>query len=296
MTPRLSPFQVLFDRSPGRNLPLPTSLRQVYGDLRWPRTDGTPHVFGNFALTLDGVAALQERGTAGGGEITGFDCHDRWLMGLLRALADFVVVGAGTVRSVPRHVWTAAHVAGPWASHFEELRRRTGRRVPPVQVVVTSSGRLDPTWAIFQRPELSVWIVTPRRGADRLRSFSSRSQMRLLPLGAGPRVPPRALLTEMERSVRDPRILVEGGPHLMADFLAASCVHELFLTLAPQIAGRTAAHPRLGLAEGRLFGPHHPLWGSLWSLREADDRLFLRYGIGRTGRTGTRRVRVNRFV
>ncbi|HLY77609.1 MAG TPA: hypothetical protein VKT21_06965, partial [Thermoplasmata archaeon] len=109
----LAALEVLFDRSPGRPLPLPKPLVRVYGPLRLPRDPGQPHVFGNFATTLDGVVSLQVPGRSGGGEITGADAHDRLLMGLLRAAADVVIVGAGTLRAVPRHRWTAQHIYPP---------------------------------------------------------------------------------------------------------------------------------------------------------------------------------------
>ncbi|WP_201360899.1 hypothetical protein [Dictyobacter formicarum] len=52
---------------------------------------------------------------------------------------------------------------------------------------------------------------------------------------------------------------------------------ELFLTLAPQIAGRDSATARPGLVEGHLFAPEHPLWGTLVSVKRGGSHLFLRY-------------------
>ena len=45
-------------------------------------------------------------------------------------------------------------------------------------------------------------------------------------------------------------ILVEGGPQLMGDFFAEQHLDELFLTLAPQIAGRNDSSDRPGLLPG----------------------------------------------
>jgi riboflavin biosynthesis pyrimidine reductase len=86
------------------------------------------------------------------------------------------------------------------------------------------------------------------------------------------------------RAVRDARqidtILVEGGPHLMGDFLAENLLDDLFLTLSPQIAGREAGSERPGLVEGRVFAPTNPLWGTLSDVRRGGSHLFLRYGFG----------------
>jgi riboflavin biosynthesis pyrimidine reductase len=71
--------------------------------------------------------------------------------------------------------------------------------------------------------------------------------------------------------VRDVRptqiILVEGGPRLMGDFFAEQCLDELFLTLAPQVAGHS-------------FAPERPLWGTLVGVKRAGSHLFLRYAFG----------------
>ena len=57
---------------------------------------------------------------------------------------------------------------------------------------------------------------------------------------------------------------------------------ELFLTLAPQLAGRAADRPRLGLIEGTAFAVGDAPWASLRSVHASSDHLFLRYGLGRT--------------
>ena len=79
-------------------------------------------------------------------------------------------------------------------------------------------------------------------------------------------------------SARGVRLLLcEGGPHLLAQLLAADAVDELFLTLAPQIAGRSPAVGRLGLVEGVGFDVGTAPWWRLISVARVDDHLFLRY-------------------
>jgi riboflavin biosynthesis pyrimidine reductase len=72
-------------------------------------------------------------------------------------------------------------------------------------------------------------------------------------------------------------ILVEGGPQLIGDFFAERCLDELFLTLAPQLAGRDDSSERPGLIAGKRFAPEHPLWGTLVSVKRRGSHLFLRY-------------------
>jgi riboflavin biosynthesis pyrimidine reductase len=72
-------------------------------------------------------------------------------------------------------------------------------------------------------------------------------------------------------------VLCDGGPQLFGQFLAARLVDELFLTIAPQIAGRGVEAPRLGLVEGTAFAVDAARWGRITALRRAADHLFTRY-------------------
>ena len=58
--------------------------------------------------------------------ISGKDPADRFLMGLLRACADAVVLGAGTLRATPGHLWTPAHVYPALADRVHRLAQRAG--------------------------------------------------------------------------------------------------------------------------------------------------------------------------
>ena len=57
----------------------------------------------------------------------------------------------------------------------------------------------------------------------------------------------------------------------------AEAVDELFLTLSPQIAGRTARTNRPGIVRGVEFVPNSAPWYQLLSLRQRADHLYLRY-------------------
>src|SRR5687768_15654618 len=139
----LAPLETLCEVSWERcqELPLPPELDALYGRLLFPPHPNRPYVIGNFVTTLDGVVSLSIPGRSGGGEISGFNPHDRMVMGLLRAAADVVVVGAGTLRaSSPDHVWTAEYIYPPLAEAYCALRRALGKPEPPLNVVVTGSG------------------------------------------------------------------------------------------------------------------------------------------------------------
>lgn len=278
----LSPLETLYEGdgtqgTQGTTFPLPLALEALYGPLHFPLSQHRPSLVGNMVSTLDGVVTLNIPGQAGGGPISGFDAHDRAVMGLLRAVADAVIVGAGTLRAVPEHRWTAPFIAPAYAEVYQELRTRLGKLEFPLNVIVTARGEIDLTLPVFQSGEIPVLLVTTTEGEARL---PKQLLPPLVQIAAVPRV---ALLEapQIVQAVCAARacqiILLEGGPRLLGAFFAAQLLDELFLTLAPQLAGRDPSTQRAGLIEGHLFAPEFPLWGSLLSVKRSGSHLFLRY-------------------
>jgi riboflavin biosynthesis pyrimidine reductase len=266
---RLDPFDTLHDVTVGEPVPLPAELEGIYGPLRLPARADHPTTLANFVTTLDGVVSLGIPGQSGGGPISGENRHDRILMGLLRGVADAVVVGAGTLRAVPRHLWTAAYVFPELAPAYQELRSNLGKTDPPLNVIVTASGELDLGLRVFSGDEVPVLVVTTGRGEERLRQERIPPSVRIAAVQSEGNIDAGAILD----AVSDVRpvgvVLVEGGPHLLGDFLALGRIDELFLTLAPQIAGREKGDARPGLVAGRHFAPEHALWSDLRPARGA---------------------------
>lgn len=273
----LAPFTRLLEPPGDPALPLPASLARVYGPLRLPSSHERPLVLSNFASTLDGIVALDLKGRAGGSDISGDNSHDRWLMGLLRSVADYVLVGAGTLRSVPHHLWTGDHIFPDAADAYHALRTLLHKPPQPVNVIVTASGAVDLRLPVFASGKVRSVVLTTPAGARHLSSQEPPPSVQILPVGRGQRLSARSILGALPRPGPAPILLLEGGPHLLGDFLSEGLVDELFLTLAPQIAGRDPGTPRLGLVEGKAFAPGHPLWGRLRSLYQAGDHLFLRF-------------------
>ena len=269
----LAPLDSLFELERGNVLPLPPELVTRYGPLHLSSHPDRPTILSNFVTTLDGVVALNEPGhTSGGGDISGFNQHDRMVMGLLRAISDAVIVGAGTLRSVPRHLWTAEYIYPPFAGSYQQLRTSLGKTQPPLNVIVSARGEVDLQLPVFQSGEVPALLITTAHGAERLPpSMQVSVHQSTGSLNA------RAILQTVRDIRRCDVILVEGGPQLMGDFFAEQALDELFLTLAPQIAGRDGQVERPGLVMGKRFAPEHPLWGTLISVKRSGSHLFLRY-------------------
>jgi riboflavin biosynthesis pyrimidine reductase len=256
---------------------LPAALGERYpGSLVVDLLDERPTIVANFVSTLDGAVALSPEGGGGGGDISGHSESDRFMMALLRGLADVVVVGAGTMRVGHSHVWTAAHLQPDLAADFAAWRSEMWLTPQPTLIVVTASGNIDATHAGLNAPGVPVVVATTPTGADRLASLPFSSNVRVAPVGDAKIVPAGAIL-ELIGMLGGRLALCEGGPHLFGELLRARVVDELFLTMAPQVVGRDATNDRLSLVEGTSFGEKQGRWSSLTAVRRAGDDLFLRY-------------------
>jgi riboflavin biosynthesis pyrimidine reductase len=247
---------------------LPSELLEAYGGALG--FDG-PRLFANFVSTIDGVVAIPEvpqsyKVISDGSE------SDRFVMALLRACADAVVIGSGTFRAAPRALWTAERAYPDAADAFAELRRRLDKPAAPERVVVTGSGSLPVSHPLFVEGAL---VLTTERGAERLDGRLPPAST-VVSLGDSDTVDVRAAVTAL-RARGHELILSEAGPRMFASLLETRVVDELFLTVSPLIASRGASTERLGLAEGVEALPSERLGGRLLSVRRDGDHLFLRY-------------------
>ena len=264
---------------------LPEDLRTLYaGDLRFPVDSDRTYVIGNFVSTLDGVVSYHIPGKAGGGEISGFNMADRFIMGLLRASADAIVVGAGTLRDTAAgHLWLAEHVYPEARELYARYRVDSlNKPRPPLTVIVSGSGAVDLQKAVFRTPEVKTLIITsPDRrewlasnGLDSLPSVEAR-----VPDSVDGRITPASILKLLREEFAVKHLLHEGGPALFGDFVVHGCVDELFLTLAPQFAGRAIDAQRPGVISGTEFLPETAPWLKIVSVKQSADHLYLRYSL-----------------
>lgn len=274
----LAPLEMLLQTRRGPALPLPPRLSRLYGVFRLSAPRSRPYVFSNFVSTMDGVVSLRTPGHEAGGDISGFSIEDRMVMGLLRAVADVIVVGSGTLAADSRTVWTPEAICPELAGPYRRLRSAMARGAPARNVVVSASGRLDLRLPVFASGKVPAVILTTAAGAKRLsrQKPPGSIEIRAIRRGGG-EISARAILADLTRMTPTLRILVEGGPRLLGSFYSEGLLDEQFLTLAPQIAGRTLDDGRFSLVMGKLFAPRHPLWGTLIDLRRGSSHLFLRY-------------------
>jgi riboflavin biosynthesis pyrimidine reductase len=196
-------------------------------------------------------------------------------MGLLRAFADAVLVGAGTLRATPGHKWTPDHIYPDLASSFAQLRTTLGRRPRPRLVLLSASGDIE-----VSHPAVvgGATIVTTATGATNLRDRLPDS-CDVIEVGEGGAVHLALALTKLRERGYD-MLLTEGGPHVIGELIEHDLLDEAFLTISPVVAGRDE-ELRLGMVAGAEFLPGHGAWTRLLSARRNGDFLFLRYAIRR---------------
>jgi riboflavin-specific deaminase-like protein len=220
-------------------------------DLRELAHPDRPYLVLNFATTLDGRAAISGRSGAIGSDT------DTEMLQRLRTHVDAVMIGAGTMRA-ERY---GRMVSDP---DFRAYRERIGLTHDPLGVIV--SNRLELPWdaGLFTDGGGQVVVFTaseedPPKTATPVTVVRHPEGVEL----------DRAL--EWLLSERDIKsILCEGGPTLHGRLREGGLADELFLTIAPKIAGGEG--PRI--LEGAL--PDIDQVELAWLL-ESSGELFARY-------------------
>jgi riboflavin biosynthesis pyrimidine reductase len=254
---------------------MPVELVERYGGpLEIRIVPDRPTLLANFVSTLEGIVALGPGEERGGAVISGSFEPDRFVMALLRAAADVLVMGAGTIAGTSSTNWTAEHLQPDHAAALARWRRDLGIAPQPTTVIVTGSGDVRLGRRGVDDPSVPVIFATTASGAQRLGDLELPPHVGIESVGTGAKISPNELSTFLRR-FRGQVVLCEGGPHLLGDLVAADVVDELFLTIAPQVMGREKG--RLGLVEGIGLAPEEARWHDLVSVKRAENYLFLRY-------------------
>lgn len=266
----MEPFEVLADEAGVATVPLPPELERIYGGGLQLAEDC---VYANFVATIDGVVAIPAVPNSNT-LIAGDNDADRFLMGLLRALADAVLIGAGVLRASPKGTWRAEKIYPPAADGYRELRASLGLPEAPEIAVLTGSGAIDPTHPVLSGRSA---VLTSDAGVGRLSGAVPESAS-LVSLGSEEIFGGSTVVAALrDRGHR--RILCEAGPHTFGSLLDAGEVDELFLTTSPFLAGTSGEGGRFRLVESADLVPLvecRPL-----GVRRHGRHLFTRHAIGR---------------
>lgn len=218
-----------------------------------------PYVLLNMASTADGRASVDGRAGPIG------DRADSALLHGLRTIADGLLVGAGTVR--------AEHYARVLRGEQDrQARRAYGLKAELATFIVSGSTKLTPEQVPLLAEPVPVSIITP-------------SEQHLAPCPAKPghlRCEKDGAL-DLDLALRRihaehgiETLLCEGGPHLAGQLVSKELVDELFLGLAPKLAG---GEEHLRVIAGKELEP--PVELELLALYEHESSLFARYRLTR---------------
>lgn len=237
-------------------LPTPSGPVAPY-DIYRPEDPAAPLLRVNMVASVDG-AATDEHGRTR--ELGRRGDHD--VFRALRALADAIVVGAGTVR---------AERYGPHRldTDLRERRAADGRSDPAPIVVVSRSLDLDFSTPLFTEAAVPTVVVTCD-AAPHDRVLAAQRAGRVLVAGEA-QVDMTLAVARLRDDLELPCLLCEGGPTLNEALFSAGLVNELCLTLTPRLIG---AGPRI------LHGLANPAELDLIGLSEEDGELYARYRPG----------------
>jgi riboflavin biosynthesis pyrimidine reductase len=264
---------------------LPQGIMALYdgGLVFSSRPNGRPLIIGNFVQTIDGIVSLKIPHQSSGAVISGSNEEDRFIMALLRACADAVMVGTGTLHEDAGHLWTPEFIYPPMAEQFVELRVRLGKKSPcPLNVIVSGSGHINLAEKVFWTTGVRALILTTARGQARLirqsaPPLSPTTEVRILPGEDALR--PHDIASTLYGEYGVNLLLHEGGPTFFSSFVTTRLVDELFLTVAPHIVGGGLQRERPSFAAAVNFAAQEAPQGCLLSVKRPDigSHLYLRY-------------------
>ncbi|WP_129671588.1 dihydrofolate reductase family protein [Candidatus Chloroploca sp. Khr17] len=274
------PYTLLFDEDRGSGPGLPLLFQALYGsDWRMPPPPAErPYTFTNFVVSQDGRISFDEPHRSGGGEVSRHAPHDVWLMALIRARADAILTGGGTLRAAGRHRWTPWETFPAAEVELAALRAAEGRQPLPLLVVISGRGDLPATAPALHVPGQPLLIATTAAGAERVRAALPDHPNLTIVVAPGERVDLAPLLRSLRVDHGITTLLSEGGARVYGELLRDRLIDEVFTTLSPIIVGNRVppAPPRTSLVEGTAFSPDDPPRLHLVSLRRFEDYLFQR--------------------
>ena len=235
-------FEILFDR--GERSELSDPAYAPYGKLGFPaHPPDRPWIYANFVQTMDGIVSLL--GATPGASDIAQSPEDRWLMDLLRAHADAVLLGLGTLKTE-----TELGRPGPRGPVFRivdpglrELRERLHRgRERNVFVSASSDIHFDAYAAFDGKQADPILLTTPDAASKLAPQLRERPQIQVIVCGDGRTVDlPQAMhILRTELNIRN--LLCEGGPALYSNMLRDGLIDELFLTVSPIQVGQHVPH------------------------------------------------------
>jgi riboflavin biosynthesis pyrimidine reductase len=243
--------QLLPDASDDVDLDLAYAYPREVADRAWVRA--------NMVASVDGSAQLDGRAGSLGTPA------DRRVFGVLRGLADVVLVGSATVKA------EGYRPAKPKESYAAQ-RTASGQPVAPAMAVVSRRLQFSPDDPIFCDAAVRSIVVTTTDSDPAQRA--ALAEVADVIVAGEVAVDLRLTATELARRGL-PRVLCEGGPAVLASVAHAGALDELCLTVTPMLVAGSGSR----ILRGDWLDPVQRL--QLAHLLEEDGTLLARYLVDR---------------
>jgi riboflavin biosynthesis pyrimidine reductase len=247
-------FEVLFDHA-GPS-PLADEALAPYGNFGFPPSPADrPWIYSNFVQSLDGIVSLLGK-HATGGDIAQSSA-DRWLMDLLRAYADAVIMGMTTLRIERRNRGPESRgiVFQVVEPALLRLRERLGKGRQR-NIFVTHALDLDLSqWKAFDGDIVNAAIVTSPAGAERLVRQKVQPHVAIIAAGKGETLDLPAAIRQLREQLEIKYLLCEGGPTLYGALARADLSDEKFLTISPVEIGQVVPNQQERLPSEQDIAP-----------------------------------------
>jgi len=221
---------------------LPKELSDLYGGniefLYDPSQADIPLIFASFIISKEGIFALKDN--PGPSSISQGSISDAFMLALLLATTDAVMVGANTLNSEPDHKWHFEHIfeTFPHMKGFSDVRRSLERfranlgkaHIYPPTFFMTNSGNVNPNALVFSDPNIDTYIVTSENGAETAKKlFKGNTKIRILSFGKE-KLDELSMLRHLKKMGIN-LVYHQGGRTVISGMVEKGLVPQLFLTV-----------------------------------------------------------------
>ncbi|MEK7576643.1 MAG: dihydrofolate reductase family protein [Patescibacteria group bacterium] len=274
----MTPFKTLLDELQGGiELALPVEIEELYGGplaFLSPRDPDLPRVIACWVESADGIISYSDiPGSEGGNLIAGGYENDRFLVALLRTVADARLFGRGTLHMERDGTGTPQDIYPEGAELLDAARSSLGKPKETTSVLVTLQAEIPLSANIFHASDVRNIIYTIESSVGKLLNIQKHENTTVKAFA--PSEFERKVLVDLKREYGINLLLIEGGPTVWGSFMRY--IDEFFITLSPRLVGNTRAVARPTPIQGVLFDPKTSPKLALSSVKQSDDFLFLRY-------------------
>lgn len=230
----MNSFEILFDHGEPSRIEHPAYA--PYGKLGFPAPpQNRPWIYSNFVQSLDGIASFKGKHPLGS-DISQSE-EDRWLMDLLRAHADAIILGINTLVEETRAASGRGPVYRIEDKAVRDLQEKLGRGREK-NIFVTGAARVDlDAYRVFDGDLVETLILTTSTGAARLLERKAHPHVKVIVTGEGDLVDLPQAMSILRAEFGIEHLLCEGGPTLYGYMSRAGLIDEKFMTVSPVEAG-----------------------------------------------------------